>query len=223
MKKFWVFTLTMCLSTMCLFGCGKSEGKVAETPEVLTETVEKETSTEEAETKEAPDETKELSMDEQLAASITFDNAEDSGVCGADLYWLYKDNVLVIRGTGDMVESAGTPPWDEVREKIVKVIIEEGCTSIGDYAFSTCRGKGTVTQYIDSLLASISIPSTVKEIGEEAFSGCDSITSIIKELKSRDVPEKIEINADTRIINSYSDSYEEVAEFEDCDAEVIFR
>ena len=46
-------------------------------------------------------------------------------------------------------------------------IIPKSVTSIGDYAFSNCRGLITVT-----------IPSNVTSIGESAFYGCSGLTSI---------------------------------------------
>ena len=48
-----------------------------------------------------------------------------------------------------------------------KVIIQEGITSIGDYAFSGCSG-----------LTSVSLPSKLTSIGYNAFEDCSSLTSI---------------------------------------------
>ncbi|MCR5100551.1 MAG: leucine-rich repeat protein [Butyrivibrio sp.] len=101
--------------------------------------------------------------------------AETSGICGADLTWEYGKGILYIHGTGAMsdynVYSLTDPelptPWLDIREKIAKVIIEDGCTSIGDCAFKECNA-----------LSSIEIPNTVTTIGEDAFYGCCNLRNI---------------------------------------------
>lgn len=102
--------------------------------------------------------------------------AETSGVCGENLTWEYGNGILYIHGTGDMnnydvssnIGKSELPtPWLDIREKIAKVIIEDGCTSIGDSAFEECIA-----------LSSITIPDSVTTIGKEAFCGCDNLKSL---------------------------------------------
>ena len=52
-------------------------------------------------------------------------------------------------------------------EEVTELIIPDGVTSIGDYAFCHCKG-----------LTSVTIPISLKSIGESAFKGCDSLTSV---------------------------------------------
>ena len=52
-------------------------------------------------------------------------------------------------------------PWYSQRDKIKKVVIENGVTSIGSSAFSYCSG-----------LTSITIPNSVTSIGVSAFYNC---------------------------------------------------
>ena len=52
-------------------------------------------------------------------------------------------------------------------QEITNLIIPEGMTSIGDFAFQNCTG-----------LTSITIPNSVTDIGHNAFEGCRSLTSI---------------------------------------------
>ena len=58
-------------------------------------------------------------------------------------------------------------PWYSQRDKIKKVVIENGVTNIGDHAFFGCSG-----------LTSISIPNSVTSIGYRAFNGCESLGSV---------------------------------------------
>jgi len=74
--------------------------------------------------------------------------------------------------------------------KITDLVIPEGVTSIGDYAFSGCSGLESVTIpssvtsigssafYGCSGLKSVTIPSKVTSIGDCAFSGCSGLESV---------------------------------------------
>ena len=76
---------------------------------------------------------------------------------------------LVIAGNGNMKNwSDPNTSWYSVDgSKIKTVIIKQGVTSIGDYAFRSCES-----------LASVEIPNSVTTIGDFAFSWCDSLASI---------------------------------------------
>ena len=52
-------------------------------------------------------------------------------------------------------------------EEVVNLVIPDGVTSIGRYAFSGCNG-----------LVSVAIPSSVTNIGELAFLGCTNLTAV---------------------------------------------
>ena len=58
-------------------------------------------------------------------------------------------------------------PWYVVRVLINTVVIKDGVTSIGDFAFYDC-----------SDLTSVTIPNSVTSIGEHAFDGCSGLTSV---------------------------------------------
>ena len=90
--------------------------------------------------------------------------ADDSGVCGDNLTWTFVESTgtLTIRGTGAMNDyKYDERPWFYYRNDIVKLIIEEGVTSIGEWAFSACSG-----------LTSITIPNSVTSICDDTFYGC---------------------------------------------------
>lgn len=94
--------------------------------------------------------------------------AEKSGTCGDNLQWkLTDEGVLTITGTGEMQDwNDYSSPWYE-NESVKQVIIGDGVTTIGDWAFSYCRA-----------LTSITIPNSVTTIGDNAFESCSSLTSI---------------------------------------------
>ena len=94
------------------------------------------------------------------------------GTCGTNLTWvLTDDGMLTISGTGGMsiynYWTSSSVPWYSYRSSIKSVVIEDGVTSIDDYAFSNC-----------SKLTSVTIGNGVTNIGGSAFSGCSSLTSI---------------------------------------------
>lgn len=104
---------------------------------------------------------------------------------GTDVEWMisqYEDGVLTdwtltISGEGAMPDFEGTGdpvcPWENEKQKIKKVIIEEGVTNIGKSAFRGC-----------SELAEVHISKTVKKIGISAFQDCTALTQI-------DIPDSV--------------------------------
>ncbi len=91
-----------------------------------------------------------------------------SGACGDNLTWTYSDELLTISGEGDMYDYTSSDfPWCDYKDSIKSVVIEEGVTSIGSYAFYTCES-----------LVSVDIPDTITSIGASAFRGCTSVLSI---------------------------------------------
>ena len=84
-----------------------------------------------------------------------------------NLTWkLDADGTMTISGTGTMKNyNRNSPVY--MNSKVKKVVIENGVTSIGNFAFYNCTS-----------LTSITIPDSVTSIGEDAFSYCTSLTSI---------------------------------------------
>jgi len=74
----------------------------------------------------------ELSYEEQLVKNINFDNADLTGMCGKNLYYLYKDGILLIKGTGILDDISGFADLIEANRNhpIYLVVVEEGCTFI---------------------------------------------------------------------------------------------
>ena len=107
-----------------------------------------------------------------LPVSALADEATASGTCGENLTWTLDDSTLTISGTGAMDDykdyGAYSAPWSSKTFSIDSIVIEEGATSIGAYAFYNC-----------SNLESVCIPESVTSIGSGAFSQCSELKSIL--------------------------------------------
>lgn len=108
-----------------------------------------------------------------------------------------ESGVLRINGVGALPNytSDAMAPWSIYKSQIKKVILQEGITSIGDYAFYNCDNLtegslpstlANIGQYAFSKCAieSIDVPENVSSIGEHAFYNC-------KNLQSVDLPDKL--------------------------------
>ena len=118
-------------------------------------------------------------------------SAAESGTCGENLTWTLDDEgTLTISGTGDMENYSSHSSPFYYRGAIKAVIIEDGVTSIGDYAFEYCSNLASITIpdsvtcignyafYYCYNLESINIPDSVTSIGNYAFWNCSSLTSL---------------------------------------------
>ena len=93
---------------------------------------------------------------------------EGSGAtCGDNLSWSIEGSTLYITGSGDMYDFPSGAPWMSYKNTITQVILSDGVTSLGAYAF----------QDYDSL-TSVSFGSSLVNIGKDAFSSCDALTSV---------------------------------------------
>ena len=126
-----------------------------------------------------------------------------SGNCGAEgneknVTWSLENGTLTISGSGKMADYRGnTPPWNDHKSQITKLVVQEGVTSIGeaaflkywnlrsvelhegleeigDFAFSCCVNPNPGSENLES----IHIPSTVTKIGSGCFSGCKTLKEV---------------------------------------------
>ena len=126
--------------------------------------------------------------------------AEDAGgTCGTDLTWTVSGTTLTISGDGVMSNySSGSAPWYGYRDAIARLVIGDGMTNIGSYAFYGLANLGRVTfgsgitsigdyafcyyNYNSAVsqqcrsLTSITIPDSVTSIGTYAFAGSGLVT-----------------------------------------------
>ena len=105
--------------------------------------------------------------------TVSADNPT-SGTCGDNLTWEYNESTytLTIYGMGEMNGYSSdynkTAPWKSFYETMKTVLINDGVTSIGNYAFYECTE-----------LTSISLPDSISSIGQYAFYNCSNLTDII--------------------------------------------
>ncbi len=104
-----------------------------------------------------------------VTLSIEVDNTVDKGTCGENLTWKLDDKgTLTISGTGAMTDfEMYKSPWYNDAQ-IKNVIIMDGVTTIGSYAFEGCAN-----------LTSVSISNSVTGIGDDAFYRCSGLTEVI--------------------------------------------
>lgn len=106
-----------------------------------------------------------------------------SGTCGKDLSWtLDSEGQLCITGKGNMydyeqikeemhgaiyISGKTDAEWYTYKDQILDVVVEDGVTSVGEFAFSGLDAIETV-----------SLPESVNSIGEGAFFKCISLESV---------------------------------------------
>lgn len=106
--------------------------------------------------------------------------ASYESTCGDNITWIFDDEtgILTLDGTGEMKNYKSPSsiywalnwnihPWKKYCSQIKTVILNDGITAIGNYAFAR----------IDSL-ENIVIPESVDSIGTGAFGSCTSLKSI---------------------------------------------
>jgi len=119
--------------------------------------------------------------------------AAQSGSCGkngSNLTWTLNYKSLSITGSGEMADyntTSNPAPWGN---SCVKLYIEPGVTSIGEYAFAKCGeldevvggggvktiGKGAFAWC--SKLKTITLPDGLTSIGNNAFESCHNLKEI---------------------------------------------
>lgn len=170
LKKMFSLTLVlaMCLSTAA---CGSITGLGTE------DTAEKETT---------------QSTDESNASENVSKPGNSQAICDCEperyetdaLTWEFDANTgtLSIHGEGPMRDYSNVPPeWDQYKDQILAVFLDDGITSVGAYAFYNYLNL-TEARLPDSIevidtsafdydweLRTITIPASLKYVGERAF------------------------------------------------------
>jgi uncharacterized protein YjdB len=119
-------------------------------------------------------------------------NVTTAGTVGP-LSWRLENGVLTISGTGAIPQYSNSyssrPPWAGYSANITAIVIEDGVTSIGPYAFYSYSSLQSVTigntvtsigtyAFYGSSLTSATLGNSVTNIGDMAFYECNSLASI---------------------------------------------
>lgn len=91
-----------------------------------------------------------------------------AGTAGA-LSWTLNNGTLTITGSGPIPDytTRNPAPWMEQGESIQRLVIADGVTAVGKMAFYCCENLNIVT-----------LPASVKVLGEQAFAGCRKLAQI---------------------------------------------
>lgn len=119
-----------------------------------------------------------------------------SGKCGENATWsFYEDGTLIVDGTGDMFgyktvdEIDKNRPYNDYISQTKNIIIKDGITSIGEFAFSSCTCENvTIANTVKSIensaflccfsLKNLTIPDSITSIGMSAFSTCSKLEEV---------------------------------------------
>ncbi len=126
-----------------------------------------------------------------ITISVKKHKPRTSGTCGSsssgkELTWEVDENdVLTISGKGKM-ESGYESPWYQEYyyggQRIKKVVIKDGVTRVGDFAFSDIKSIKSVTladsvtsigefAFHNCSIRTVKFPKSLNKIGDNAFSG----------------------------------------------------
>lgn len=118
-----------------------------------------------------------------------FANSTLSGKCGVNATWQLNaaTGKMTISGTGAIYnyESRKTTPWTNYASLVIELVIEEGITRIGEYAFNSLRN-----------LEKLTLPSTLEILDVYCFGICPNLTEV-------KIPEGVRIIA-SKVFNTCS-------------------
>lgn len=91
----------------------------------------------------------------------------NAAMCGDALSWYVDGSVLHVTGQGEMYDFPDGAPWAAYKSTLTQVILDDGVTCVGAYAFRDY-----------DRLSEVRFGNSLTRIGAEAFYSCDGLTSI---------------------------------------------
>lgn len=130
---------------------------------------------------------------QNYGGTLQWGDTEEKQQCGKNAYWKVENGTLTISGSGAIgnYDSAAECPWADQRASITKIVVEDGITSIGNFAFygmtnltetslaDSITSIGAYAFKNDSNLETVALPSELTQIQDSAFYGCSKISSIV--------------------------------------------
>ena len=130
---------------------------------------------------------------QNYGGTLQWGDTEEKQQCGKNAYWKVENGTLTISGSGAIgnYDSAAECPWADQRAFITKIVVEDGITSIGNFAFygmtnltetslaDSITSIGAYAFKNDSNLETVALPSELTQIQDSAFYGCSKISSIV--------------------------------------------
>lgn len=96
---------------------------------------------------------------------------DEENRCGDDVFWSFDQDTacMTISGNGkmDSWEEIDGLPWKHHLKRIRKVVVEDGITFVGDWAFSSCEN-----------LTDVVLAGTIEMLGVQCFSACTSLAFV---------------------------------------------
>ena len=136
-----------------------------------------------------------------------------TGVCGENLSWTLSNGVLRVSGSGEMEDFKFDEPasWNQYRGEIKSVIIENGVTTIGAYAFygldkleSMTFADGSALKEIRDfafgnceMLSKIELPDGLEVLAEGAFAGCKQLKEVLIPASVASIGERLVVEEET--------------------------
>ena len=117
-----------------------------------------------------------VNVEDETLKSLTinyksFVGAVVNGTCGTNVSWEINENgTLTISGEGTMDDWFGSDyaPWYSYKDNIYHVIINDGVSNIGAWAFYECTN-----------IESIELSNSILNIGEGAFDSCKNLKEVV--------------------------------------------
>lgn len=127
-----------------------------------------------------------LALFAALSSPLAATAAISSGSCGDNATWELDGNTLKIKGSGAMTNYispysayATYPEWNESKDLIEHVVIEQGITTVGDFAF-----------YDYPNIESVALPEGLKHLGNYTFAKCFKLSNVVLPSTLQSIGEK---------------------------------